>query len=86
MQAREKRIGRCMFRLEEKTLSQWNEKFKFNVTYDSATAAQVDAFSNATPFGEMEVMINNSNVTDKLVLGKHYYIDIVEIPTEKDDA
>lgn len=77
-------IGRCKFLLQVTETLDWGrgstqKKFKFNTVYDKTIPEDVE-FCKATPSGSMEVVIDNPNVTDKLIPGKSYYIDIVEIP------
>lgn len=37
-------------------------------------------FSEATPYGVMEMMVNNPNAKDFFKVGKNYYLDFTEAP------
>ena len=80
-------LGRCKFNLHSKTVTEWPEQttFKFETRYHPQLSQEDIAFSNATPSGEMKVVISNSVVAAKLKIGEDYYIDIVKIPKPAKD-
>lgn len=39
-------------------------------------------FSKATPSGKLEMYVDNAPALEQLQLGKAYYLDLSEVPTE----
>lgn len=63
---------RCKFVLTKKDD---NNNFTFTTQYDSSIPED-QRYCDATPWGEMKVLINNPAVVPMFEVGKAYYIDI----------
>lgn len=67
---------RCKVRLEEITKTTSGTSVKF--TPVTSGSAENQSFFKYTPYGEIRLGIVNDVVTDKLVVGKQYYVDFSE--------
>jgi hypothetical protein len=67
---------RCKVKLEEitKTLNGTSVKF----TPVTTGSIENQSFFKYTPYGEIKLGIVNDSVTDKLVVGREYYVDFSE--------
>ena len=69
---------RCKMRLENVFAQAWGgAKAIFRCAYDQAIAEDL-SFAKATPSGHAEFQIDNPAAAEKLVIGKHYYVDFTQ--------
>jgi len=75
-------VTRCKMRLDGVYAQTWGgAKAIFHCAYDEKLCKEDASFSNATPSGMAEFVIDNPNVS--LVIGEHYYFDITLVPKDK---
>lgn len=73
-------IARCKFTVESVTHHAYGGRtVKLQTAYDTALSQEDRAFSNATPSGSMEVVIQNEKVFDVFRPGMKVYVDVTPI-------
>lgn len=72
---------RAKFKLAEITHVSWNpntRRVKFSTEYDPSLPED-QRFSNATPSGEITMIVDNPVAVARLEIGKSYYVDFTPI-------
>lgn len=59
------------------------EHVKFSCHYDAENTPEDNSFSKYTPWGNAEFGITNPDAMELFAVGKKYYFDIVEVPSEE---
>lgn len=73
-------IARCKFVVESVTLHTYGGRtVRLEARYEEPLSKEDRAFSNATPTGKMEILIQNPKVFDLFQPGKQVYVDVIPI-------
>jgi hypothetical protein len=70
---------RGKFRLDSKKEVFWNKEareMEFSAVSDDGIPEH-ERYARFTPSGKLTILVDNPPVTDRLELGKNYYIDII---------
>jgi hypothetical protein len=71
---------RCKFRLDSiKQTANTAKEYQFYAVHDSSLPEDA-SFTKYTPFGVLNVSIDNPTITPMLEIGKYYYLDLTPVP------
>jgi len=69
--------ARCKFIIESVTHHAYGGRtIRLDARYDQPLSEEGRAFSNATPTGQMEIVVQNDRVFDLFQPGRHVYVDV----------
>ena len=71
---------RCLMQLVSRERLYWvqpAERLKFIAQYDTGIPAE-KRFFDATPSGDITILVNNQEVLNEMVLGEKYYVDFTK--------
>jgi hypothetical protein len=72
--------ARCKFTVESVTHHAYGGRtVSLAALYDQPLSQEDRAFSNATPSGKMEIVIQNERVFDVFAPGKKVYVDVTPV-------
>jgi hypothetical protein len=73
---------RCKMRLENVVPYAQTGQVKaiFACHYDQKLCEEDKAFMKATPWGQVEFIVDNPKAIEQLAIGAHYYFDIAPVP------